>query len=502
MKNPTYITKNRLGIYYFQYSYTYKIDKSSSNEKRGLFRKSLGTRDKKDALLKAKFAWIVMTKIQKKYFKNAELFGIGMKLLSRFDYVSTLDWDSVNDFLAELDDDESELLDLAIKQREQDFLELGIFQKFNTDEKKIEDKKSPFLSELIKNWLLQKERIVKESTMASYRNQISFFEDVIKELHGKDIRILNLDPDLIREFNIILNQLPANRNAEIYQGKSFKELASLKVEKISSKTYHYYINVVIDFLTWCEAQGYVENTKLKTILQSSKKGVAKKGKFTKVDFDLNDLKKIFLSKHYTTGGFKRATDYWLPLIALFTGARLGEICQLKVKDIKQEDGIYCFDINEDDEGKSIKTKDSSVRIIPIHQVLLDLGFVSYVKQVKELNKENLFDINYGIIRGQYHSVQKHMSSYLNKVGIISTEKKSKSFHSFRHTVRTRLTELNIPERTIDAIIGHASEARSIGSKMYTHSKLIKQKVDAIKKLEYGIDFSKIKKWQDCKFAYL
>lgn len=371
MKNPTYITKNRLGIYYFQYSYTYQIDESSNHEKKGLFRKSLGTRNKKEALLKAKFAWIVMTKIQKKYFKNAELFGIGMKLLAQFDYVSTLDWDSVNDFLAELDEDDSELLDLAIKQREQDFLEFGVFHKTTSVEKRIEDKKSPFLSELIKKWLLQKERIVKESSMASYRNQISFFEDVIKELYGKEIRILNLDPDLIREFNIILNQLPANRNANIYQGKSFKELASMKVEKISSKTYHYYINVVIDFLTWCEAQGYVENTKLKTILQSSKKGVAKKGKFTKVDFDADDLKKIFLSKHYMAGSFKRATDYWLPLIALFTGARLGEICQLKITDIKKEENVYCIDINEDDEDKSIKTKDSSVRIIPIHKVLLD-----------------------------------------------------------------------------------------------------------------------------------
>ncbi len=502
MKNPTYITKNRLGIYYFQYSYTYQNNEDSNEIKRALFRKSLRTRDKKEATLRAKFAWIFMTKIQKKYFKNAELLGIGMKLLAQWDFVTSQDWGSADDFLAELDDDEIELLELAEKQREQDFLESKHYQRLKVDEKKTEDKKSPFLSELIKKWLLQKERVVKESTMASYRNQISLFEAVIKEIYGKDIRILNIDSELIREFNIILTQLPANRNAEIYQGKSYKELALLKVEKISSKTYHYYINVVIDFLTWSEAQGYIENTKLKTILQSSKKSVAKRGKFNKVDFDPRDLKKIFLSKPYMTGSFKRATDYWLPLIALFTGARLGEICQLRVADIKKEDNIYCIDINEDDEGKSVKTKDSSVRLIPIHQVLLDLGLNEYVEELKRNKKTNLFDINYGIIRGQYHSVQKHMSAYLKKIGIVSTDKKSKSFHSFRHTVRTRLTELDVPERTIDAIVGHASEARSIGSKIYTHSKLLNQKVTAMKKLEYDIDFSKIKKWQDCKFASL
>ncbi len=443
-----------------------------------------------------------MTKIQKKYFKNAELFGIGMKLLAQWDFVRSQDWGTADDFLASLDDDEIELLELAEKQMEQDFLESNNYQRLAVAEIKKEDKKSPFLSELVKKWLIQKERVVKESTMASYRNQISLFQEVISEIYRKDIRILNLDSGLIREFNIILTQLPANRNAEIYQGKTYKELALLKVEKISSKTYHYYINVVIDFLTWCEAQGYLENTKLKTILQSSKKSVAKKGKFNKVDFDLNDLKKIFLSKQYMTGNFKRATDYWLPLIALFTGARLGEICQLRVTDIRKEDGIYCIDINEDDEDKSIKTKESSVRLIPIHQVLTDLGLIEYVERLKKDSKKNLFDISYGIYRGQYHSVQKQMGTFIKKVGIVSTDKKSKSFHSFRHTVRTRLTELDIPERTIDAIVGHASEARSIGSKIYTHSNLLKQKVAAMKKLEYKVDFSIIKKWQECKFASL
>ena len=280
------------------------------------------------------------------------------------------------------------------------------------------------------------------------------------------------------------------------------KLREMNVNKITSKTYHYYINTVIEFLTWCEAQGYIENTRFKTILQSSKKNIPKRGKFQKVNFDKNDLKKIFESKQYISGTFKKATDYWVPLIALFTGARLGEICQLKVTDIKKSDGIYCIDINEDDEDKSIKTKVSSVRLIPIHQELLNLGLIEYVDELKKLKKKNLFEITYGIIRGQYHSTQKQMSAYLKKVGITSTANKSKSFHSFRHTVRTRLAELDIEERTIDAIIGHSSEARSIGSKMYTHTKLIKQKQSAIKKLTYDIDFTKMKKWKDCKFAVL
>lgn len=500
MHNPSYITKNRFGIYYFQYSYTdTQNSNSDSLKKRKLLRKSLRTRNKNDALLHAKHLWILMTKIYKKYFTNPELYATAMKLVAQYEFVEEKGWDSVNDFLSELDDDDCELLRLGEKQRDEDLLN-SKKQIRKNGELKLLDKKSPYLSELTKKWLSEKERIVKASTMASYRNQIALFCEVITELNKEDVRIKNFSTELIREFNAVLNQLPANRNAKIYQGKTFVELAKMQVKKISSKTYHYYINVVIEFLTWCEAQGYIENTKFKTILQSSKKSIPKKGKYQRVNFDKSDLKKIFESKHYLSGSFKRATDYWIPLLALFTGARLGEICQLKVSDIKKVDEIYCIDINEDDEDKSIK-RESSARMVPIHNQLLNLGFIDYVNNQKKKKQKNIFEINYGIIRGQYHSTQKQMSDYLKKVGIVSSStSKSKTFHSFRHTIRTQLTELDIEERTIDAIIGHASEARSIGNKIYTHSKLIKQKQSAIQKLVYDVDFSKIKHWNECKFA--
>ncbi len=500
MHNPSYITKNRFGIYYFQYSYTDTENISSDTViKRKLIRKSLRTRNKNDALHHAKHLWVLMTKIYKKYFTNPELYATAMKLVAQYEFAEEKGWDSVNDFLSELDDDDCELLRLGEKQRDEDLLNSKKQIRKNS-ESKLLDKKSPYLSELTRKWLSEKERIVKVSTMASYRNQIALFCDVITEINKEDIRIKNLSTELIREFNAVLNQLPANRNAKIYQGKNFVDLAKMQVKKISSKTYHYYINVVIEFLTWCEAQGYIENTKFKTILQSSKKSIPKKGKYQRVNFDKNDLKKIFESKHYLSGSFKRATDYWIPLLALFTGARLGEICQLKVSDIKKIDEIYCIDINEDDEDKSIK-RESSARIVPIHNQLMKLGFIDYVNNQKKKKQKNLFEINYGIIRGQYHSTQKQMSDYLKKVGIISSStSKSKTFHSFRHTIRTQLTELDIEERTIDAIIGHSSEARSIGNKIYTHSKLIKQKQSAIQKLIYDIDFSKIKHWNECKFV--
>jgi integrase len=54
--------------------------------------------------------------------------------------------------------------------------------------------------------------------------------------------------------------------------------------------------------------------------------------------------------------------YWIPLLALFTGARMGELCQLQPTDIREEDGLWGIDIN-DDKGKSVKTS-ASVRWVP------------------------------------------------------------------------------------------------------------------------------------------
>jgi site-specific recombinase XerD len=41
----------------------------------------------------------------------------------------------------------------------------------------------------------------------------------------------------------------------------------------------------------------------------------------------------------------RDEKFWVPLIAVFSGLRQEEICQLHVDDVRQEDGIWYFDIN-------------------------------------------------------------------------------------------------------------------------------------------------------------
>ena len=66
-------------------------------------------------------------------------------------------------------------------------------------------------------------------------------------------------------------------------------------------------------------------------------------------------------------------------------------------------------------------------------------------------------------------------------GLLSGDGEMLDFHSFRHTVRTQLANASVPEFLIDKIIGHTSTSASVGKTVYTHTQLIPQKKEAIKK---------------------
>ncbi len=94
-------------------------------------------------------------------------------------------------------------------------------------------------------------------------------------------------------------------------------------------------------------------------------------------------------------GDHRISDhrFWIPLLLLVTGARLEEIGQLLVRDIKEEGGvlyIHVTDIPEDDEEeKSLKTGPSDRRV-PLHRIVLDAGFRQYLDRVARSGGEALF----------------------------------------------------------------------------------------------------------------
>ncbi len=92
------------------------------------------------------------------------------------------------------------------------------------------------------------------------------------------------------------------------------------------------------------------------------------------EWDTDELKKLFASPVYTKRARPEAgageAAYWIPVLALYHGFRLGELCQLRRIDLITKDGVPCLRIRpnpEDDHGpeRSVKTKES-VRTVPLH----------------------------------------------------------------------------------------------------------------------------------------
>ena len=177
-----------------------------------------------------------------------------------------------------------------------------------------------------------------------------------------------------------------------------------------------------------------------------------------------------LPKEKKAGGI---AAYWIPLLALYTGARCSELCQLRVQDVDTSGHIPVINISDQGDGQHVKTT-ASVRAIPIHSELTRLGFLDYVRS----QKNTMLWPDLPLREGKAGSFFSQWFGNLRRsLGVPNTL----VFHSFRHTVRSSLTSSNIPEPIIDRLLGHESRG-SIGARVYTHPQ-IEQLAQAIETLK-------------------
>jgi integrase len=196
-------------------------------------------------------------------------------------------------------------------------------------------------------------------------------------------------------------------------------------------------------------------------------------------YDGDDLKKIF-----DLLPFNRRKQYlaWIPLLAAYTGARQNEICQLLTTDVKEEDGIpYISIINEDDDGNIVKhlKNESSRRKVPLHPVLIDMGFLDFVSLRKQAEAAVLFesDARHKPLTGANYT---KIFQRFNRGEITNDPKKV--FHSFRHLVQNELKQRGVPPAVYHSIVGHASDSEM--DKVYTEDYSLQIKYEALMKLEH------------------
>lgn len=184
--------------------------------------------------------------------------------------------------------------------------------------------------------------------------------------------------------------------------------------------------------------------------------------------------------------------YWAPIVALYSGMRMNEILQLETADIQPSGAgidILCVTDEEaqeydpNDFQKRVKTQ-KSLRRIPIHPKLHEIGFVAWAKQQPP---GRLFpEAAKGSGEKPSDLYSKRFKTDLKNAGI--WKHRRQVFHSFRHTFNAALKAGGVPEDCREAINGW-SHQRTMDSH-YGAGKTDQRLFEEIKKVDYpGLDIS-------------
>ena len=225
--------------------------------------------------------------------------------------------------------------------------------------------------------------------------------------------------------------------------------------KMAHNTLSNKVSDIKSLFTWAESRGIVEYNPFVKVLFPKK---AKKLK--RIPWDNNHI--------LTFLNFPKIefNDIAATAIALYTGLRLDEICNLKFDDIYED----AFHIHE---GKT----ESASRTIPIHSILTNL-----LTQCESKSKDGY--VITGLNPGGYDqkrswNFQKRLGRLRKQAGLPETV----VFHSLRNTFATRMENLGVPKNHISQLMGH--EDGNMALDVYSGGLAIEPLRESMRKLSYG-----------------
>lgn len=227
-------------------------------------------------------------------------------------------------------------------------------------------------------------------------------------------------------------------------------------QKLSVGGVNAYMNTIRGFLVWCMKRKHIQhvpdftNTQLHDIRPEHAR---------RLPFKSADLKTFFEGDIYAKTVGSSSWKYWGPLLGLYHGLRLGEVCQLNPEDICQTGDVWCVHITASARrgiaDKKLKTMHSE-RLLPMHPILVHLGLPKYAASRPEAEK--LFsDVLQGG-DGHYSSVaSKAFRRMLDDSGLRGSKE---TFHSFRHNFTAAMEDANLPSSAQDWLGGWAGTTKS------------------------------------------
>ena len=354
----------------------------------------------------------------------------------------------------------------------------------------IKDDDSPKISVVREEFI--RERLLSGFSPKSTREIDSTLGDLIEIIGDKSIGQVSMKDS--RKFKNIISRLPKHRS----QTKRYRDLTINQILKLDgvkgqeTKNINKLIYRVRIFFKWLKNnyREYVSENYFEGITVDSRKVDRPRDCFTN-----DELKKIFDTTYFLNNTVRHERNkiklpkYYVPLLCLFTGTRLDEMCQLRLEDV-YKDGKY--DVIKIRVSQNTKLKNiQSERIIPIHSTLKKLGFIEYCNYLRRMKKDRVFwELNKDR-DGYGRNIGRFFGKYLKMMGI--WEFQNKVFHSLRHTFITNLLQNGVREEVVNGLDGHKQKTMSttVYFKGGFPSNVLYE--EGISKLNFeGINFGKLK----------
>jgi integrase len=229
-------------------------------------------------------------------------------------------------------------------------------------------------------------------------------------------------------------------------------------------------------------------------------------------FSEDDLRRIFEPGTFIPWAKKLPHRWWCPILALYTGARINEIAQLKLCDVFEKAGRWWIAIQITDDAEapdkshlassqSLKGA-SAIRTIPVHPKLQDAGFLEFVQDMHVCGHERLFpNLPAGTHKETGESKRRYGSAIGRQFGVYLKELEFGTgigFHAFRHVFITHLSKKRVHDSDLALLTGHSKGNDYPVLQVYKHPAEVlddQAKWDAIVKFTPSVEMPRYRKGQ-------
>lgn len=285
----------------------------------------------------------------------------------------------------------------------------------------------------------------------------------------------------------MLKRLPQKANCiHFFRNKTAPEIildnAALPDEQryptLSVKTIDDYITRISGFYRWLarKMQVIIANPFAGRQIQTN----AQRRKSGWKQLSPTDLRNLFTAERFQN--IAEPHVFWAPILAYFAGLRRAEIAQLHLDDVGQHQGIPCLFVSNRHPGQSVKTAGAQ-RVIPLHQAVIDVGFLRYVADMKAQGHATVFPNLWRNARLATDRFGRNIMKFMRAAGI--TDQKT-TFHGLRKVMNDTLKQHGVGIEARCELLGHALP--NINHEVYSQALSTKAKLDFISQLPLPENF--------------